>query len=231
MELSAEQLQEITSQVIAGLGKSDALGKAVADGVRRIVPGVVESGTKQVAETVASLQAELKKLQEGGTAKPTDKGKGGSGETPEELLAAQGQIEELRKRLDESDQRVKDADARAVETRIRSGFLSLASEIGMRGVDFVYSRYRDKLVEGEDGALVIEVPREAGGHTYTDKVPIQDWLTKEFLASDEGKPFIPARAAGGSGGGAGAEGFRAGGGKPTKEQLVDAALGGALGAS
>jgi hypothetical protein len=234
MELTEEQLKKITDQVVEGLAKSEGFGKAIGDSVRRIVPGIVESSLKGVTDKVGELEKKLDKPDpdddddetepEGGKKKPAKKGEPTAGE-----LKLQRDLEKIQKDLERERTERKQEAERAAAAGRRNDFVEAATKAGIdpTAVDFVFKRYEGqlkRLEESEGGGLVIKVSRESAGRRFDEEVPVSEWLSKEFLPSDEGKRFRTGKPGGGSGGSRGGEGLP-GGGTPSVFDLIDRAMG------
>jgi hypothetical protein len=235
MELTEEQLKKITDQVVEGLAKSEAFGKAIGDGVRRIVPGIVDSSLKGVTDKLGELEKKLDEAddddddddgepEKGGGKKPPAK----KGEPTANELRLQRELEKVKGDFEKSERERKEAAERAAATARRTDFIEAATKAGVDpdAVDFVYARFEGRLKrleESEGGGLVIKVSRESAGRRFDEEMPVSDWLSKEFLPSGEGSRFRKGKPAGGSGGGRGGDGLPSGG-APSAMDLIDQAL-------
>lgn len=227
MPLTAEETKALTDQITTSIVGSDGFVKALGDGIRRIVPGIVADATKGVAESVTKITEQLGDLSKKLDAapppepKPGKKGEDAPDEATAKLNAVIAEQKAAIQRI-ESERQAEREKAKA--DRMRASFLSSA-KVGdqpIKGADLIWARYGKEFEEAEDGRLKIKVKKKYGGQEYEESITIDEWVP-EYLQSDEGKMFAPAKNAGGSGGAQGS-GLPRAGEKPTREQLVNLAL-------
>ncbi len=197
MALSEEDKKEIGT-LVADAIKGDTLSTQVNAAIRKIAPGIVKSElepiTKSVGkngENLTSIQETLKTLAD----KESDsKSKGGKGQDSEVVQSLRKELDEVKARDKAREKETHDARSMAAETGKKSAFMTLASK-HMRSGDIAYGHLKDRIVTGDEG-FEVEVQRDG----YKEKIPLEQFLTKEFLPSDEGSMFAPAKGAGGAGG-------------------------------
>jgi hypothetical protein len=129
--------------------------------------------------------------------KPDD-GKGGKGDPDPDIAKLKGQIVALEKKNQESEKATATERGKNNEREER-GKLREALTAGGVGDDRVRGAVADLYLDqkcvtrAEDGAVVMHMKRDG----YEEDIPIADGVA-EFLKSDAGKGYLPAKDAGGS---------------------------------
>lgn len=213
--LTDEQKAEVEALV------NGAVNGAITNHLSRFKKDMTESVTKTLGEALTPIGAQLKEVSEklagsapqGGGEAP--KGGGKKGEMPpefsEELNKARGQVEELKAQV--AKEKAARDEERAQAERAREEGLrreerdQLGQVLRARGVSEVQARAAVALLHGEekvvgrseDGSIVYKVSKGTGAAKYVDEIAL-DKGVEEWLKSEDGKSFLPARQVGGAGG-------------------------------
>jgi hypothetical protein len=188
-----------------------------------------ETVKKVVDQTVAKGITDLKIDEKIAAAKPkdepkddpkSDKGKGKKSDDVDPAVARlQEQLEQLERKNREADERAKSERALREEQEAIGALRDALSANGVpadrQGIAIAKLYHADKLVKRDaEGKLFVPVPRKAG---YTDNLDLASYV-KEYLATDEGKTFLPPKGSNGTGDGAGTR-VQGGGGAVKIENL------------
>lgn len=187
---------------------ADAAGKMVEQGVKAGIEGL------KLPELIG--EAVKKAAPAGGADKGADKGagaggadKGANGGAADPVVAKlQEQLEELQNKNREADQRAKAAEEASrrqkLEGELRGALTAAGVAPGLMDASMALLPSR-KLSDGKpilvheaDGTIKMRVQRKG----YVDTVPVVDGV-KDWLATDEGKNYLPATGKQGDGAGAG----------------------------
>lgn len=202
-------LSEDAKKEVAEMVNSAVTG-AVTNHLGRFKKSFTEEIAKTLTETIGPIGEQLKTLTERQvqaqqpTGKGNNQGDAQSQEMRDSLLRYENRIKEL------EQQNKAEREARETEkaTRLREEERNkLASVLNERGIPAPQVRAavallhtEDKRVaRTEDGRIVFKFERGSGQGKYVDELEV-DKGVDEWLKSDEGKAYLPARQAGGSGG-------------------------------
>lgn len=198
---------------------TEAQQKAVADMVNQAVTGAVtnhlgrfkkqfsEDMGKTLSETLGPISQQLKDLAERGTQQQAN-GKHKEESHNDAIRAMELRYESRIKELETANKAEREAREQEKQTRLREEERGkLANVLRERGIPDAQIRAAvallhtedKKVARSEDGRIVFKVERGTGAAKYTDELDV-DKGVDEWLKSDEGKAYIPARQAAGSGG-------------------------------
>ncbi len=163
-----------------------------------------------IAEQLKALGEQKQAAPQAGQQAPAKKGELPP-EIADELARARGQVEELKTQVAKEKQ-AREEQAQEAEKQRQAGLAkeardALGAALRAKGVPDVQARAAvamltaesDVLGRSEDGAVIFKVQKGTGQAKYVDEVPV-DKGVEEWLKTDEGKSFLPARQAGGAGG-------------------------------
>lgn len=199
--LNEAQAKEVTKLV------NDAVNGAVTNHLTRFKKQFTEEITKTLGDALGPVSEQLKGVLE--AAQKPASGKpahtpGPDNETQQMLTRYEGRIKEL----EASNKAEKDAREAEKATRLREEERSsLSTALRARGLPdpqikaaVALLHTEDKRVgRTEDGRIVFRIEKGTGAGKYVDEVDI-DAGADEWLKTDEGKSFTPARPANGGGG-------------------------------
>ncbi len=189
-------------------GESEKLHGAITGRLDRF-RGESEKALDVKLAPIMSALDELRK-QLGGAPRSDDKGKESDEKGKEkgkEKRSVEDAIREavapLEAKLREADDEKKKLEAGARAKKVRDSISSALEGAGctdpvLRDAALLVHVSSGKIVEKEDGSIVVEVQKNG----YVDPVPLVDFV-KTWASTDTGKRFIPARGAQGSGAGKG----------------------------
>ena len=118
----------------------------------------------------------------------------------EELKKAQARIAELERKNQEAEAAAQATERKRLQAEERNALTQALRNSGIEdtriraAVSLIYNEDQ-RVGRAEDGSIIFKVPK-AG---YTDEVTLDEGLA-DWLKTDEGKAFLPARSAIGSGG-------------------------------
>jgi hypothetical protein len=209
--LSDDQRREVEELV------NGAVNGAITSQLARFRKSFTEEITKTLGETLNPISEQLKQFAERASAPPPsgEGGKAKKGELPpevqEELARAKGQVAELQAMV-EKEKRAREEQAAEAERQRQAALAkeardALGAALRAKGVPEVQARAAvamltteaDVLGRNEEGVVIFKVPKGTGQARYIDEVPVEKGV-EEWLKTDEGKAFLPARNAGGAGG-------------------------------
>lgn len=172
---------------------NDGMNKAISTHVTRATKGLTESISAAVAEKLKSSEDEP----------PDDKkGKGEKGTDPE----VKKQLDAMQKRLDTSEKARLDAESKQAATeqkRLKTEEREAARTIlAKAGLDEPRVKAALAILHTEEGRIARAEDGKIVWKNGDDEVDLGKGLG-EWLKSDEGKTFVPARDVRGSGGGGG----------------------------
>lgn len=180
--------------IFAELLGSDEAKKTFKDVLRPVVVGVLQSELKPLGERLDALGGKVEGLEKAPPPDPSKKG-GAKGAESEEAEKLRSELQQLQKR-DEAREREREQERTAAKrARVRASFFEAAQSVegGMLGLPQAYAFLSERLVEESEGKVVVEVKRDG----YTEKLPLKDFLSKDFRSSEEGKLHFPAKQGGG----------------------------------
>jgi hypothetical protein len=190
--------------------------------VQEMFGGLLKEATKDFATTETLAKVVDQKLAKGigdlkidekiAALKPKDEPKDDHAKDSKEKGAKvdpaqaklQERIEQLERQNREADERAKNERAQREEQEAIGALRDALSANGVpadrQGIAIAKLYHADKLVKRDaEGKLFVPVPRKAG---YTDNLDLASYV-KEYLATDEGKTFLPPKGSNGTGDGAG----------------------------
>jgi|FLYL01.1.fsa_nt_gi hypothetical protein len=199
-----------------GGGGEEKFGK---DEAQRMINGALKSWETRFQKTIEGMftpERLAPVLEQFTKTKEPDSGgsggKGGGGEIPEEIknrmAAMERQSKELQQQLEAERKARQEEREKALRHEERSTLMKALQEAGVdpKMIDFaVATLYTERglVKRTEDGQIVWKAQRDG----YVDDLPVTKGVA-EWLKTDEGKRFLPASGAGGSGatgGGTGGE--------------------------
>ena len=203
--LSDEEKAEVTELV------NGAVNGAITNQLTRFKKTFTEEITKTLSDALTPFGAQLKDvLDKVGTAGKGDgeiaKGKGNqlSAEVSEELNKARGQVAELTAMVEKERRAREEEREQAEKAKAESSRREERDQLGQilraRGVPETQARAAVALLHGEenkvgraeDGAIVFKIQKGTGQAKYVDEVAL-DKGVDEWLKTDDGKTFLPAR--------------------------------------
>lgn len=203
--LSEDARKEVTELV------NSAVTGAVTNHLGRFKKSFTEEITKTLSDTMGPIGEQLKALAERPIQQPAP-GKGGQhqpgGEVPQEIRDSMLRYENRIKELEQQNKAERDAREVEKTTRLREEERNkLGSVLTERGIPAAQVRAAVALLHTEDkrvartddGRIVFKFERGSGQGKYVDELEV-DKGVDEWLKSDEGKAYIPARQANGGGG-------------------------------
>jgi hypothetical protein len=199
---------------------NSAVNGAVTNQLARFKKSFTEEITKTLGETLSPISEQLKQFSTQ-VQRPAGGGEGGgsgggkkgevSAEIQEQLARFEGRTKELEGML--AQERKAREEERAARERDRAESMSkeeraqLAGVLRARGIPEPQVKAAVALLHGEekligrtdDGQIVFKVAKGTGQARYIDEVELEKGV-EEWLKTDDGKAFVPARQAGGAGG-------------------------------
>lgn len=208
-EAPAQQQSEEPAASKADYVTLDTFNAALANHGKRLTT----SFQKMMTETVGSL---AERMSQPVAQPPADA-------TPEpewkaQLSAMQKRVEAAERKATEAESRRAEQEAARTRDEERS---SLASALRQEGLDetrikaataLLYTEEK-RIVRSPEGKIAFKLQRQG----FEDEVDLSAGI-KEWLKTDDGKAFMPARGVSGSGATAATNGSRSGG-KPSKAEL------------
>lgn len=197
--------KEVTDMV------NSAVNGAMTNHLGRFKKQFTDEMTKTFSETLGPISEQLKALAERPQPQPPGKGGQGQGqgnELPQEIRDAMLRNENRIKELEQQNKAERDAREQEKNTRLREEERNkLQTVLRDRGIPDPLVRAavaqlhtEDKRVtRTDDGRIVFKFARGQGQAQYFDELDV-DKGVDEWLKSDEGKAYVPARQANGSGG-------------------------------
>jgi hypothetical protein len=210
----------ITAGVAAGvkdLPTADVVTKMVNQGIAKAV-GDLKIDDKVTEAVKKAAPKSEDPADDKGDSKGKDKSAKDSKVDPA-VARLQEQLAELERKNREAEERANQEKASRQEQEAIGALRDALSANGVpsdrQGIAIAKLYHADKLIKRDaDGKLFVPVNRKAG---YTDNLEVGAFV-KEYLATDEGKTFLPPKGSNGTGDGAGTR-VQGGGGAVKIENL------------
>jgi len=208
--LTDEDKKVIEDQIKAAIG-GEELGKSIGTQIRKIVPGMMSTSVaealKPLTEKFDGFTAKMAEIDEIKKAldEPPVKGTPKKGD-PDPDAEKRFKKLELDLAAEKTRREKAEAETKAAEDKRRAGhtrseFLREAASNNIRDPHIAFSYLAPLLELGDDGTSVIGRLKQKDG--TEEKFPLSEFLT-QWSQSEEGKHFVLAPAAGGSGAQSGA---------------------------
>lgn len=183
---------------------NEAVNGAVTNHLNRFKKSFTEEMTKTFGETLGPISEQLKALSESAKKPPGGDRRDPSDETKELLARYEGRIKEL----EQQNKAEREAREQEKQTRLREEERGqLAQVLRAKGLPDVTVKAavallhteEKRVARTEDGKIVFKIEKGTGAGRYTDELEVEAGVD-EWLKTDEGKGFLPARPAQGAGG-------------------------------
>ncbi len=187
---------------------NDAVTGAVTNHLGRFKKSFTEEITKTLGDTMGPISEQLRALAEAPSKGGRGKTGGDNGEPSSEVKEMLTRYEGRIKELEAANKSERDAREAEKATRLREEERSSLGaalraaglpDISVKAAVALLHSEEKKVSRTEDGRIVFKMEKGTGSARYTDELDMEAGVA-EWLKTDDGKGFVPARQASGSGG-------------------------------